>query len=153
MAFRLAVHAGTVSSTEGPEVVLGPDRDDESLSLTRNWTQTVDLRGQKRIVTFSVSIPYLIAAAAVSLLSVAALAPFYWNWKEVSVPLSFNPLDVANAFDAPLLQPAHQEKSIQDYVRKEHGLQPVRYAPEESKNAGYLLSAKVRSVSTEGQNS
>jgi hypothetical protein len=135
MAFRAAVHAGNISKPEhrGLPAVLGPDYDDRARLMIQNWTQIVDVEGQKSIVTFNISIPYLISAVAVSLLSVAALAPFYWNWKEGPPPLSFNPLHVANAFDAPLVQDA--EKELVE--------QRVRYTMEGRTRAGEDLSPKV----------
>jgi hypothetical protein len=51
----------------------------ESATLTRNWTQDINVTGHRSIVAFSVSIPYLACAVVCSLLAVIATVPLYWN--------------------------------------------------------------------------
>ncbi|KAF2184724.1 hypothetical protein K469DRAFT_739323 [Zopfia rhizophila CBS 207.26] len=142
MAFRTAVAAGNV--TDNNTLFGLPSLVEEGFPLTQNWTQKVALAGEKYVVTYSISIPYLVCAGIASLLAVVAIAPFYWNWREMPVSLSFNPLDVANAFDAPLLQDAYCEKTIQDYVRKESGLRRLKYSARASNGGADMLSAKMK---------
>jgi hypothetical protein len=124
VAFRTAVVAATVAD---PVMLFGDaELAQEGLSPAQNWTQDVDLIGQRRSATYTVSIPFLACAIACSLLAVVAIVPLYWKARsEISVLRSFNPLDVAHVFDAPLLQDLH-EKDIETYMRKEQGLRRVR---------------------------
>jgi hypothetical protein len=55
------------------------------------------------------------------------IVPLYWNARcESFARPSFNPLDVARMFDAPLLRETHDE-DIEGFVRKREGLRRVRY--------------------------
>jgi hypothetical protein len=129
MAFRTAVAAATVPDT----VLLFGDADlaQEGISRAQNWTQSVELIGQRHIVAYSVSIPFLACAVACSLLAVVAIVPLYWKARsDILMLRSFNPLDVAHVFDAPMLRHVH-EKDMETYVRKEQGLRRVRYSSRE----------------------
>jgi hypothetical protein len=114
--------------------------------LTQNWTQQVALSGEKYVVTFSISIPYLVCAIISSLLAVVAIAPLYWNlWKERFIPLPFNPLNVARVFAAPIMQDADCKETIEDYMRKANGLRRVTYLASGSDDAVGMLSTEMRS--------
>jgi len=68
---------------------------------------------------------FLVCAVVVSLLVVVATLPFYRVAKgDIVVPPSFNPLDVAHIFGAPLLQDVY-EADVGSYIRKEEGLKRV----------------------------
>ncbi|USP81703.1 hypothetical protein yc1106_08977 [Curvularia clavata] len=120
MAFRTAVVAATVSD---PVLLFGnAELAQEGLSRAQNWTQNVELIGQRQVAIYNVSIPFLTCAIVCSLLAVVAIVPLYWKARsEILVLRSFNPLDVAHIFDAPLFQCVH-EKDMETYVRKELGL-------------------------------
>ncbi|PVI00698.1 hypothetical protein DM02DRAFT_718230 [Periconia macrospinosa] len=132
IAFRTAVAAANVTD---PVILFGnSELVQEGLSRALNWTQNVELIGQRRIVAYTVSIPYLACAIACSLLAVVAIVPLYWKARsEILVLRSFNPLDVAHVFGAPLLQDV-REKDMESYVRKYQGLRRVRYSSKESDN-------------------
>jgi putative intracellular protease/amidase len=132
MAFRTAVVAATVAD---PVILFGnAELAQEGLSRAQNWTQNVDLIGQRHVVAYTVSIPFLACAIACSLLAVVAIVPLYWKARsEILVLRSFNPLDVAHVFDAPLLEHVH-EKDMETYVRKEQGLMRVRCSSKQSDN-------------------
>jgi hypothetical protein len=124
MAFRTAVSAAAVADS----VLLFGNAElaRQDLSRTQNWTQNVDVTGRKQFVAYTVSIPYLVCAVVCSLLAVAAILPLYWNARgNILVLRSFNPLEVANVFNAPLLQDVY-EANVGIYVRKEEGLKRVR---------------------------
>jgi hypothetical protein len=124
MAFRTAVVAATVAD---PVLLFGnAELAREGLPQARNWTQNVELIGQRQIVVYTVSVPFLACAIACSLLAVVAIVPLYWKARsEVVVLGSFNPLNVAHIFDAPLFQDAHG-KDIETYVRNDQGLRRVK---------------------------
>jgi hypothetical protein len=123
MAFRTAVAAAAVTD---PALLFGNAQlAEQGQSLAQNWTQNVDVTGQRHFAAYTVSIPYLVCAVVCSLLAVAAILPLYWNARgDVVILRSFNPLDVAHLFDAPLLQDLY-EADVGNYVRKEEGLRRV----------------------------
>jgi hypothetical protein len=124
MAFRTAVAAAAVADS----VLLFGNAElaQQDLSRAQNWTQNVDVTGQRQFVAYTVSMPYLICAVICSLLAVVAILPLYWNARGDILDLhSFNPLDIANVFNAPLLQDVH-EADVGSYVRKEEGLRRVQ---------------------------
>lgn len=143
VAFRTAVTAGAANIAE-PNVLFGNSTlAQESAALTRNWTQDVNVSGRRSIVAFSVSIPYLACAVVCSLLAVLAIVPLYWTARSERIaPPSFNPLDVARMFDAPLLRDAREE-DIEDYVRKHDGLRRVRYGVRESDDSEEKVIMRV----------
>jgi hypothetical protein len=141
MAFRTAVAAAAIAD---PILLFGnAELAQEGQSLAQNWTQNVELIGQRRVLAYAVSIPFLICAIVCSLLAVVAIAPLYWKAKgEMLVLRSFNPLDVAHVFDAPLLQHVH-EKDMETYVRKEQGLRRVRCSTQELDNGGDVGAVRM----------
>jgi hypothetical protein len=141
MAFRTAVVAATVAD---PVLLFGDaELVQEGLSRAQNWTQDVELIGQRHIVAYTVSIPFLVCAIACSLLAIVAIVPLYWKARsEMMVVRSFNPLDVAHVFGAPLLQYVH-EKDMETYVRKEQGLRRVRCSSKESDDSDNVGAVRV----------
>jgi hypothetical protein len=141
VVFRTAVAAAAVAD---PVILFGnAELAQEGLSLARNWTQNVDLVGQRHLVAYAVNIPLLACAVACSLLAVVAIVPLYWKARSESLVLrSFNPLDVAHAFDAPLFQYIH-DKDMETYVRKDQGLKRVRYSSKESENGDDVGVMKI----------
>jgi hypothetical protein len=56
---------------------------------------------------------------------------------------SFNPLNVAHVFDAPLLRDVY-DADVGDYVQKEEGLRRVRCSAEKSESSDDVGLARVR---------
>ncbi|CAI6332970.1 unnamed protein product [Periconia digitata] len=141
MAFRAAAVAATVTD---PAILFGNvELAQDGLSRAANWTQNVELIGQRRVVAYTVSIPFLACAVACSLLAVVAMAPLYWKARsEIVVLRSFNPLDVAHVFDAPLLHHVH-DKDMETYVRKEQGLRRVRCSVKESQDGDSSRAMRI----------
>jgi hypothetical protein len=117
MAFRTAVAAAAITN---PVLLFGNAQlAKQGQSLAQTWTQDVDVTGQRHFPAYMVSIPYLVCAVVCSLLAVAAILPLYWNARgDIVILRSFNPLDVAHLFDAPLLQDVY-EADVGQHVRKE----------------------------------
>jgi hypothetical protein len=120
MAFRTAVAAAMVAD---PVLLFGnAELAREGLVRAQNWTQSVHVTGQGQFVAYTVNIPFMVCAVICSLLAVTAILPLYWDARcDISVLRSFNPLDVAHVFNAPLLQDV-DETDIETYIRKEQGL-------------------------------
>jgi hypothetical protein len=141
MAFRTAVVAATVAD---PVLLFGnAELAQQGLSRAQNWTQNVELIGQRQILVYSVSIPFLACAIACSLLAVVAIVPLYWKARSEAVVLgSFNPLNVAHIFDTPLLQHVN-EKDIETYVRKDQGLMRVKFVSKDLDNGDEIGAVKI----------
>jgi hypothetical protein len=99
---------------------------DSGISNIRNWTQQVSVTQDKILVVYTISFPYFICAIIASLLAVVGVAPLYWRAWGLSRPHSFNPLEVANAFDAPLLAGLKIDGKVKD-VAQQAGQIRVRY--------------------------
>lgn len=108
------------------------------MHLIQNWTQNIELDTRETLAVYTVSIPFLVCAILTSLLAVAAVSPLFWGWTEIKEAASFNPLEVARAFDAPLLRdfPNH---GIEEHIRGEEGLQKARYCHDSDKSAQYAM--------------
>ena len=141
IAFRTAVAAAAIAD---PVVLFGnPEFVEEGLSLAKNWTQTMDVSGQRHIVAYDVSMTYLACAIACSLLAVVAIVPLFWNPRsEGLVARTFNPLEVAHVFDAPFLQDVH-EKDMERYVRKEEGLRKVKCSVDVTDDRNSIAALKI----------
>ncbi|KAK5164274.1 uncharacterized protein LTR77_009968 [Saxophila tyrrhenica] len=75
---------------------------------------------------YSADWAYLIAAVVVAVLCVATIAPIYWGWWTLGRPVSFSPLEIAKAFEAPLLEPNGSNCSDRDLARDAEG-RAIRY--------------------------
>jgi hypothetical protein len=141
MALRTAVAAAAVAD---PDPLFGnANYVQDGLSRAEDWTQNVDLVGERRLAAYTINMPFLACAVACSLFAVVAIVPLYWQARsDSSVLRSFNPLEVAHVFDALLLQDVH-EKDVETYVRKEPGLKSVRYSFKQSDNGNDGAAMRV----------
>jgi hypothetical protein len=123
MAFRASVAAAAVNDST---LLFGNAELYQQLhSRADNWTQDIEVTGQKQFTAYTMNITYLICAVLCSLLAVVAITPLYWG--DILVLHSFNPLDVARVFDAPILQDVSEAKT-ENYVRGENSSQRIRYS-------------------------
>lgn len=60
---------------------------------------------------------WLTAAFAVILLACISIVPTYWGWWHLGRPVSMSPLEIAKAFDAPLMQYADPNGSAANHLR------------------------------------
>ncbi|KAH8656647.1 hypothetical protein BGZ60DRAFT_532226 [Tricladium varicosporioides] len=90
-------------------------------STAGNWTQTVHYVGTETRVVYRTNWTFAAFATVVSLLGVVACAPLYWGWWELprDGAKSFNPIIVADAFDAPLMRGASGVRG--DFVKEVSG--------------------------------
>lgn len=109
IAFRTAVHAGKQNAT------------------TTDAKQTVKYTGSATHPIYHTDFRYMAAAAVLSIASTVAIAATFYGWWELGRNVSFTPLDIAKAFDAPILAPLG---SNLDLSKKE--------------NLGDIAAAKVR---------
>jgi hypothetical protein len=69
---------------------------------------------------------WLAGAFAVIVMACSSIFPTYWGWWRLGRPVSMSPLEIAKAFDAPLMQHTDPNGSAADHVRTE-GDTKVRY--------------------------
>lgn len=76
----------------------------DSAALDSNaTTQQVPYAGTARHTIYVTDMWYMISAACISLISTAAVSATYYGWWELGRKVSMSPLEIAKAFDAPLL--------------------------------------------------
>jgi hypothetical protein len=124
LVFRTAVAATKI--TDMNDLFYNASLIEPGLPFIRNWTQSVNVTSTETLTVYTVAIPYLACAVVASLLGVAAVAPLYYGWWELGRDVSFNPLEVANAFDAPILK--HVDRNVTARrIAKQAGFRRVRY--------------------------
>ena len=108
IAFRTALHA----AADNP--------------LLANATQTTRYTGAKKQTIYVTDYRFLVFGAIVSLLGIFAVMPTLWGWWEDGREVSLSPLEVAKAFDAPLLASADCNATSAQLLRQVGG-KGVRY--------------------------
>ena len=92
------------------------------------------------MAVFRVNYAYAVGTSCVVLLSVLATAPLLSGWRRAGRDLSVSPLEVANAFDAPLLAGVPSGAEVGAVLRAVDGVE-VRYG--ELRAAGGWYSGEV----------
>ncbi len=160
MALRYALtampnDAARVKANEdyfGPGYTGGPwDRRNKSIPKTRlSKSQSVVLEESRTVAVFRVNYAYAVGASCVVLLSALATAPLLSGWRRAGRDLSVSPLEVANAFDAPLLAGVPSGAPVGTVLRAVDGVE-VRYG--EPRAGGYgeiVIDEYMVQESTEG---
>lgn len=78
---------------------------------------------------YSIKRPYMYGALSATILCVLLILPVYWGFWELGRRVSLNPIEVANAFHAPMLASLHPNSGYADDIVKVAGQHYVRYAP------------------------
>lgn len=86
IAFRASVRAGKDNAT------------------VRDAPQVVPYTGLGSHIVYATNIIYMALATAVSILNLVAAAATFYGWWELRREMSMSPLEIAKAFDAPLLR-------------------------------------------------
>jgi hypothetical protein len=94
--------------------------------------------------TYILSIPYLVAGAALSLVVVLAILPLYQGYQYLGRNVSLHPLEIARAFGAPLFDGVEGNAGARD-VEMEKGGVVVRYGAVERNREEKIL--RVEDVS------
>lgn len=99
LAFRT-----TVAMAIAPDSLFAPSLTGSTLAdLRSNWTQQVSVTGYSIVSSYHVS-PLLVGLGiALSLVGVAAILPLYYGFWEMGRQVSLNPLEIARAFGAPIM--------------------------------------------------
>ena len=122
LAFRT-----TVAMATAPDSVFAPSLTNRPLMDVRStWTQRISATGSHTLYLYHAS-PLLVALGiVVSLMGVAAVAPLYWGFWEMGRKVSLNPLEIARAFGAPMME-GLDGNTTPDMMMVERGSTCVKY--------------------------
>ncbi|CAN9391070.1 unnamed protein product, partial [Alternaria alternata] len=98
ITFRTAVHAGKDTSTHN----------------VTNAVQSVEHRGYQLQSIYITNPKYMVAAAILSFLRIIAVGATFYGWWELGRPFSTGTLELASAFEAPLLKATGENAGSDD---------------------------------------
>ncbi|KAF2168364.1 hypothetical protein M409DRAFT_53054 [Zasmidium cellare ATCC 36951] len=109
--------------------------------VNRTLSQTVPATQSQSRTVYHTRVGWLAGGFAVMCIACLALLPTYWGWWRLHGRVSMSPLDIARAFDAPLLRHTDHEPRSPAWLKSVGGLK-VQYSP-----AGGTILATERGVS------
>ncbi|KAK5174616.1 Serine carboxypeptidase 3 [Saxophila tyrrhenica] len=86
---------------------------------------------------------WFLAAALVEITCICFVAPTYWGYWRLGRSMSFSPLEIAKAFEAPLLAGCHSNSTGRDLARAV-GDMPVKYGSEGSDELAFVSPKPFR---------
>ena len=95
-------------------------------SKASNASQSLEATEQTQQLIYKSDFRYLYAALAVPLLAVLGIIALFYGWWELGRTVSLSPIEIAKAFDAPLLKGRGTNAEIEDLLG-EIGSTRVRY--------------------------
>jgi hypothetical protein len=108
--------------TQGQPEILAPN-----LTLVnRTIDQEVEVAMTFNETVYEAQPQWLAGAFTVIVMACLSIIPTYWGWWRLGRPVSMSPLEVAKAFDAPLMQQADPNGTVDDHLKK-FGDTQVRY--------------------------
>lgn len=112
IAFRTSVHAAM----------------NANITNITNAQQEIEYHGFAKHSIYVTDFRYMAAAVAVSIFSLFAVGLTLWGWWELGRRVSLSPLEIAKAFDAPLLTHAGSNLDLSDNKKLGFvGITPVQY--------------------------
>jgi hypothetical protein len=105
LVFRMSIDAARYSNRSIFQS-LAPEDPRVQQRHTANWTQPgIAYTGRQQRTVYRTDWRYVAAAAAASLLCgvLGGVLPLFWGWWQLGRAVSLNPLEIAQAFRAPLL--------------------------------------------------
>ncbi|CAI9627555.1 unnamed protein product [Alternaria burnsii] len=125
ITFRTAVEAGKDTSTHN----------------VTNAVQSVEYRGYQLRSIYITDPKYMIAAAILSVLSIIAVGATFYGWWKLGRPFSMGPLELASAFEAPLLKAAGKNAVSDDNTYRGTAREPrVQFGEKVVDDNGQFLS-------------
>ncbi len=100
LVFRTALDAGAYFN-------MNPDNE-----------QTVSYNSTTPTTVYRTNFTYTWTAAVISLLGTLSVIPLFWGWWELGRPMTFGPLEIANAFEAPLFNDMGSNSKESQSMRK-----------------------------------
>jgi hypothetical protein len=83
--------------------------------------QSVPYKGTSSQIVYVTNYTFTIIAAAVSFLGILTVIPTFWGWWEDGREVSMSPLEIAKAFDAPLLAGADGNATVNEIIAQAGG--------------------------------
>jgi hypothetical protein len=122
LAFRITVD---MASSDGS--VFAPSYTGAALeNLRKSWSQPVAISSSRKQSVYRTNRIFVILGVLVSLVGVAAIFPLYTGFWELGRKVSLNPLEIARAFGAPLLE-GMDGNATPEVITIERGGMAVRY--------------------------
>jgi hypothetical protein len=122
----------------------------DNLTAT-NATQTVQYVGSSSETVYKTNFNVVAVAAALNLLAVLAIIPTYRGWWAMGRRFSLSPLEIARAFDAPLLRDT-EYNSTWEQITERVGERNVRYGEVDEDNQAVDGSRTVQLLFAEEDN-
>jgi hypothetical protein len=143
LAFRTTVSMATTDpSTYAPTFA-----SQAVTSLRAPWTQRITVSGHRKYPTYRTSPLLVTLGVLISLLSMAAMIPLYKGFWELGRAVSLNPLELARAFGAPMLEGLDGNAGA-EMVTLERGGMSVRYGALERFGDGKRLRVEETTGAT-----
>jgi hypothetical protein len=92
-----------------------------------NATQVVQYIGQAARTVYRSNFTIMGVAVLLNFLGVVSTLPLFWRWWQLGRSVSLSPLEVENAFEAPLMREVHGN-ATQKQIRERIGRKKVRYS-------------------------
>ncbi|OQU94425.1 hypothetical protein CLAIMM_00784 [Cladophialophora immunda] len=115
----------------------------EILDSTMTWDAWANKSGvlteatqRKNEVYYRTKYGWMFGALASTLVCVLLVLPSYWGFWELGRKVTLNPIEVANAFQAPAFAPTHPRSGLADDIVKVAGDRVVRYTVAEASERG-----------------
>jgi hypothetical protein len=122
LAFRITVD---MASSDGS--VFAPSYTGAALeNLRKSWSQPVLIASSRKQTVYRTNRIFVILGVLISLAAVAAIFPLYTGFWELGRKVSLNPLEIARAFGAPLLD-GMDGNATPEVITIERGGMAVRY--------------------------
>lgn len=94
--------------------------------VNRTISQEAEVRMAFEENVYQTKPDWLAGAFTLMALACLSIAPTYWGWWRLGRPVSMSPLEIAKAFDAPLMQHADPNGTADDHLKIVGGMR-VRY--------------------------
>ncbi|CAN9395449.1 unnamed protein product [Alternaria alternata] len=128
ITFRTAIHAGKDTSTHN----------------VTNAVQSIEYRGYQLQSIYITDPKYMVAAAILSVLGIIAVSATFYGWWELGRPFSMGPLELASAFEAPLLKAAGENVGSDDNIYRGTACEPrVQFGEKVVDDDGQFLSGSA----------
>lgn len=122
LAFRITID---MASSDGS--VFAPSYTGAALeNLRKSWSQPVSISSSREQTIYRTNRIFVLLGVLVSLAGVAAIFPLYTGFWELGRKVSLNPLEIARAFGAPLLE-GMDGNATPEVITVERGGMAVRY--------------------------
>jgi hypothetical protein len=94
---------------------------EQQATMTRSYTETV----------YQTQVGWVAGAFILIMLACLSIVPTYWGWWNLGRPVTMSPLEIAKAFDAPLLRPTDPNGTAADHIRVVGDMR-LRYGPDDT---------------------